>query len=84
MKLSQELLIKMCNKDSEEQKNKMESAIKKETNLAEQAIRKKYRLMYGSTEYNKDSYEDALLNLAKHLNADKENRDRYKTVTFKL
>lgn len=84
MKLSQDLLIKMCNKDSEEQKNKMESAIEKETNLAEQAIRKKYISMYGSTEYNKDSYEDALLNLAKYLNADKENRDRYKTVTFKL
>lgn len=84
MKLSQDLLIKMCNKDSEEQKNKMDSAIEKETNLAAQAIREKYRSMYGSTEYNKDPYKDTMLNLAKYLNADKENRDRYNTVTFKL
>ena len=40
--------------------------------------------MYGSTEYNKDPYKDTMLNLAKYLNADKENRDRYNTVTFKL
>lgn len=84
MKLSQDLLIKMYNKDTEEQKKKMESAIEKETFLAEQAIREKYKSMYGSTEYNKDSYKDTLLNLAKCLNADKENRDRYRTVTFKL
>lgn len=84
MKLSQDLLIKMCNKDSEEQKKKMDSAIEKETNLAAQAIREKYRSMYGSTEYNKDPYKDIMLNLAKCLNADKENRDRYKTVTFKI
>lgn len=84
MKLSQDLLIKMCNKDLEEQKNKMESAIEKETNLATQAIKEKYKSMYGSTEYNKDPYKDAMLNLTKCLNADKENRDRYKTVTFKI